>query len=165
VARAGRARRSLCRQLSHGTEDNLANLLGSSRFEAMRHYVTFPPYVEVDEISNVAYPASPIHYQFYPVQTTKTSVVGAIWGWRIGRRRRYFEPRRARSTATLRAETLLLDYQRQHRTRIKVNFSSRSLANRCTGHLIGMAPSTRNRHRRPLRIRWTGRLQGRVFRR
>jgi UDP-glucuronate decarboxylase len=61
-----------------GTRDNIEHLLGSARFELTRHDVTFPLYVEIDEIYNLACPASPIHYQFDPVQTTKTSVHGAI---------------------------------------------------------------------------------------
>jgi UDP-glucuronate decarboxylase len=61
-----------------GTRDNVAHLLGHPHFELMRHDVTFPLYVEVDEIYNLACPAAPVHYQFDPVQTTKTSVHGAI---------------------------------------------------------------------------------------
>ncbi len=61
-----------------GTKDNIAHLLTNPFFELLRHDVTFPLYVEVDEIYNLACPASPIHYQFDPVQTTKTSVHGAI---------------------------------------------------------------------------------------
>ncbi len=61
-----------------GTKDNIAHLLANPYFELMRHDVTFPLYVEVDEIYNLACPASPIHYQYDPVQTTKTSVHGAI---------------------------------------------------------------------------------------
>jgi len=61
-----------------GTKDNILHLVGQSRFEVMCHDITFPLYVEVDEIYNLACPASPIHYQFDPVQTTKTSVHGAI---------------------------------------------------------------------------------------
>ena len=61
-----------------GTKDNIAHILGEARFEVLRHDVTFPLYVEVDEIYNLACPASPVHYQFDPVQTTKTSVHGAI---------------------------------------------------------------------------------------
>jgi UDP-glucuronate decarboxylase len=61
-----------------GTKDNIAHLVGNPHFEIMRHDVTFPLYVEVDEIYNLACPASPIHYQHDPVQTTKTSVHGAI---------------------------------------------------------------------------------------
>ncbi|MCK6454804.1 MAG: SDR family oxidoreductase [Alphaproteobacteria bacterium] len=61
-----------------GTRDNILKLLSNPHFEMMRHDVTFPLYVEVDEIYNLACPASPIHYQFDPVQTTKTSVHGAI---------------------------------------------------------------------------------------
>lgn len=61
-----------------GTRRNVSHLLGHKAFELLRHDVTFPLYVEVDEIYNLACPASPIHYQFDPVQTTKTSVIGAI---------------------------------------------------------------------------------------
>lgn len=61
-----------------GTKRNIAHLHGHPHFEFMRHDVTFPLYVEVDEIYNLACPASPIHYQHDPVQTTKTSVHGAI---------------------------------------------------------------------------------------
>lgn len=61
-----------------GTKQNIIHLLSNPRFEFMRHDVTFPLYVEVDEIYNLACPASPVHYQFDPVQTTKTSVMGAI---------------------------------------------------------------------------------------
>jgi UDP-glucuronate decarboxylase len=64
--------------LYSGTKDNIASLLGNPHFELQRHDVTFPLYVEVDEIYNLACPASPVHYQFDPVQTTKTSVHGAI---------------------------------------------------------------------------------------
>src|SRR5580692_6502811 len=61
-----------------GTKENVAGILAEPRFEVLRHDITFPLYVEVDEIYNLACPASPIHYQFDPVQTTKTSVHGAI---------------------------------------------------------------------------------------
>jgi UDP-glucuronate decarboxylase len=61
-----------------GARGNIAHLLDSKNFELLRHDVTFPLYVEVDEIYNLACPASPVHYQFDPVQTTKTSVIGAI---------------------------------------------------------------------------------------
>src|SRR6056297_2635265 len=61
-----------------GTRDNIAHLLDHPHFELMRHDVTFPLYVEVDQIYNLACPASPVHYQRDPVQTTKTSVHGAI---------------------------------------------------------------------------------------
>ena len=61
-----------------GRKDNLAHLLGDLRFETLRHDVTFPLYVEVDENYNLACPVSPVHYQFDPVQTAKTSVIGAI---------------------------------------------------------------------------------------
>ncbi|WPL17678.1 dTDP-glucose 4,6-dehydratase [Thiorhodovibrio winogradskyi] len=61
-----------------GNKDNIIELFSNPRFEFMRHDVTFPLYVEVDEIYNLACPASPIHYQFDPVQTTKTAIHGAI---------------------------------------------------------------------------------------
>ena len=61
-----------------GQRGNVAHLMGNPKFELMRHDVTFPLYVEVDEIYNLACPASPVHYQYDPVQTTKTSVHGAI---------------------------------------------------------------------------------------
>lgn len=61
-----------------GTRSNLAHLLGNPHFDVLRHDITFPLYVEVDEIYNLACPASPVHYQLDPVQTTKTSVHGAI---------------------------------------------------------------------------------------
>src|SRR6202140_2529753 len=61
-----------------GTKDNIAHLIGNPHFELPRHDVTFPLFVEVDQIYNLACPAAPIHYQFDPVQTTKTSVHGAI---------------------------------------------------------------------------------------
>ena len=61
-----------------GSKDNILHLMANPKFEVMRHDVTFPLYVEVDQIYNLACPASPVHYQFDPVQTTKTSVHGAI---------------------------------------------------------------------------------------
>src|SRR5204862_4023515 len=61
-----------------GSKANVLRLLDEPRFELMRHDVTFPLYVEVDRIYNLACPASPIHYQWDPVQTTKTAVIGAI---------------------------------------------------------------------------------------
>ena len=61
-----------------GSRDNIQSLLGNHRFELLRHDITFPLYVEIDEIYNLACPASPVHYQHDPVQTTKTSVHGAI---------------------------------------------------------------------------------------
>jgi UDP-glucuronate decarboxylase len=132
-----------------GTKANIAGLLNHPRFEAMRHDVTFPLYVEVDEIYNLACPASPVHYQFDPVQTTKTSVVGAINMLGLAKRTRarvlqastsevYGDPEITPQPETYRgsvnplgpracydegkrcAETLFFDYHRQHRTRIKV---------------------------------------------
>ena len=61
-----------------GSKQNIAHLLGNNRLEVMRHDVTFPLYVETNQIYNLACPASPVHYQYDPVQTTKTSVHGAI---------------------------------------------------------------------------------------
>ena len=66
-----------------GTKANVAHLMSHPNFELMRHDVTFPLYVEVDEIYNLACPASPIHYQWDPVQTTKTSVHGASICWAL----------------------------------------------------------------------------------
>jgi UDP-glucuronate decarboxylase len=132
-----------------GTRANIAALLGDPRFEAMRHDVTFPLYVEVDRIYNLACPASPVHYQHDPVQTTKTSVHGAINMLGLAKRTRarilqastsevYGDPRehpqregywghvnpigpRACYDEGKRcAETLFFDYHRQHGLDIKV---------------------------------------------
>jgi UDP-glucuronate decarboxylase len=132
-----------------GTRANVAGLLGHPRFELMRHDVTFPLYVEVDEIYNLACPASPIHYQHDPVQTTKTSVHGAINMLGLAKRLRakifqastsevYGDPEQHPQSESywghvnpigLRscydegkrcAETLFFDYYRQHQLRIKV---------------------------------------------
>jgi UDP-glucuronate decarboxylase len=132
-----------------GRKDNIAHLLANSNFEAMRHDVTFPLYVEVDEIYNLACPASPIHYQFDPVQTTKTSVIGAINMLGLAKRVKakifqsstsevYGDPTVHPQTEDYRgnvnpigpracydegkrcAETLFFDYHRQHRVRIRV---------------------------------------------
>jgi len=132
-----------------GTRDNVTHLLGHPRFELLRHDVTFPLYVEVDGIYNLACPASPVHYQFDPVQTTKTSVHGAINMLGLAKRTRarilqastsevYGDPQVHPQTEEywgsvnpigLRscydegkrcAETLFFDYHRQHRLRIKV---------------------------------------------
>lgn len=132
-----------------GRKDNIAHLLGDPHFEAMRHDVTFPLYVEVDEIYNLACPASPVHYQFDPVQTTKTSVIGAInmlgLAKRVGAKilqastsEVYGDPTVHPQTEDYRgnvnplgpracydegkrcAETLFFDYLRQHRVKIKV---------------------------------------------
>ena len=132
-----------------GRKDNIAHLLGDPHFEAMRHDVTFPLYIEVDEIYNLACPASPVHYQFDPVQTAKTSVIGAInmlgLAKRIGAKilqsstsEVYGDPTVHPQTEDYRgnvnplgpracydegkrcAETLFFDYFRQHKVRIKV---------------------------------------------
>jgi UDP-glucuronate decarboxylase len=132
-----------------GRKDNVATLLGNPNFEAMRHDVCFPLYVEVDEIYNLACPASPIHYQHDPVQTTKTSVSGAINMLGLAKRLRakifqastsevYGDPTVHPQTEDYRgnvnpigpracydegkrcAETLFFDYHRQHKLRIRV---------------------------------------------
>jgi UDP-glucuronate decarboxylase len=132
-----------------GVKDNIAHLVGNPHFELMRHDVTFPLYVEVDEIYNLACPAAPIHYQFDPVQTTKTSVHGAINMLGLAKRVKakilqastsevygdpkvhpqtedywgHVNPIGARSCydeGKRCAETLFFDYHRQHKLRIKV---------------------------------------------
>lgn len=132
-----------------GTRENVAHLLSSPNFEIIRHDVTMPLYVEVDEIFNLACPASPIHYQFDPVQTTKTSVHGAINMLGLAKRLKarffhastsevYGDPKVHPQPETywghvnpngLRscydegkrcAETLCFDYHRQHGLRIKI---------------------------------------------
>ncbi|MCF2523890.1 UDP-glucuronic acid decarboxylase family protein [Bradyrhizobium sp. G127] len=132
-----------------GSRRNVAPLMGDPNFELMRHDVTFPLYVEVDEIYNLACPASPIHYQFDPVQTTKTSVHGAINMLGLAKRVRarifqastsevYGDPaehpqreeywgnvnpigfRSCYDEGKRCAETLFFDYHRQHHLRIKV---------------------------------------------
>jgi UDP-glucuronate decarboxylase len=132
-----------------GTRRNIEPLLDNRRFELMRHDVTFPLYVEVDEIYNLACPASPVHYQFDPVQTTKTSVVGAINMLGLAKRLRakifqastsevYGDPlvhpqvegywgnvnpigiRSCYDEGKRCAETLFFDYHRQHQVDIKV---------------------------------------------
>ncbi len=132
-----------------GSKDNLLPLLDNPHFEMMRHDVTFPLYVEVDEIYNLACPASPIHYQHDPVQTTKTSVHGAINMLGLAKRVKakilqastsevYGDPqvhpqtedywghvnpigtRSCYDEGKRCAETLFFDYHRQHRLPIKV---------------------------------------------
>ena len=132
-----------------GEKANIAHLLTQPRFELIRHDVTFPLYVEVDRIFNLACPASPVHYQFDPVQTTKTSVHGAINMLGLAKRVRarilqastsevYGDPevhpqteaywgrvnpvgmRSCYDEGKRCAETLFFDYWRQHRLRIKV---------------------------------------------
>ena len=71
-----------------GARRNVAHLMGNPAFELLRHDVTFPLFAEIDEIYNLACPASPVHYQFDPVQTTKTSVHGAINMLGLAKRRR-----------------------------------------------------------------------------
>src|SRR5689334_23684230 len=132
-----------------GRKENIAHLLKESNFEAMRHDITFPLYVEVDEIYNLACPASPIHYQFDPVQTTKTSVSGAINMLGLAKRvhAKIFQastsevygdpsvhpqredyrgnvnpigPRACYDEGKRCAETLFFDYHRQHKLKIRV---------------------------------------------
>ena len=132
-----------------GTKDNILPLLDHPHFELMRHDITFPLYVEVDEIYNLACPASPIHYQFDPVQTTKTSVHGSINMLGLGKRVKakilqastsevYGDPevhpqredywgrvnpigiRACYDEGKRCAETLFFDYYRQHNLKIKV---------------------------------------------
>jgi UDP-glucuronate decarboxylase len=132
-----------------GRKDNILSLHNHPHFEVMRHDITFPLYVEVDEIFNLACPASPVHYQFDPVQTTKTSVIGAInmlgLAKRVGAKilqastsEVYGDPTIHPQTEDYRgnvnplgpracydegkrcAETLFFDYYRQHKTAIKV---------------------------------------------
>lgn len=132
-----------------GRRANVAHLLSNPNFELMRHDVTFPLYAEVDEIYNLACPASPVHYQYDPVQTTKTSVHGAINMLGLAKRVRakilqastsevYGDPsvhpqpetywgnvnpigfRSCYDEGKRCAETLFFDYHRQHNTRIKV---------------------------------------------
>ena len=132
-----------------GRRDNIAHLQDSANFEALRHDVTFPLYAEVDEIYNLACPASPIHYQYDPVQTTKTSVLGAVNMLGLAKRTKarvlqastsevYGDPAISPQSESYRgnvnplgpracydegkrcAETLFFDYHRQHQTRIKV---------------------------------------------
>lgn len=132
-----------------GTRDNLSHLHGNPQFEFMRHDITFPLFVEVDEIYNLACPASPIHYQHDPVQTTKTSVHGAINMLGLAKRLRCkilqastsevygdpavhpqtedywghvnpIGPRSCYDEGKRCAETLFFDYHRQHGLEIKV---------------------------------------------
>ncbi len=132
-----------------GTRNNIRHLLSNPGFELLRHDVTFPLYVEVDEIYNLACPASPVHYQHDPVQTTKTSVMGAINMLGLAKRLRAkilqastsevygdplvhpqpehywghvnsIGPRACYDEGKRCAETLFFDYHRQHRLRVKV---------------------------------------------
>ncbi len=132
-----------------GARRNVERLLDSRRFEILRHDVTFPLYVEVDEIYNLACPASPVHYQFDPVQTTKTSVLGAVNMLGLAKRLKIpilqastsevygdpaihpqvesywgnvnpVGPRSCYDEGKRCAETLFFDYQRQHQVAIKV---------------------------------------------
>jgi len=132
-----------------GTRDNIAHLLSNPHFEMLRHDITFSLYVEVDEIFNLACPASPVHYQFDPVQTTKTSVLGSINMLGLAKRCKakimqastsevYGDPtvhpqpesywgnvnpigfRSCYDEGKRCAETLFFDYRRQHKMDVKV---------------------------------------------
>jgi UDP-glucuronate decarboxylase len=132
-----------------GQRRNVHHLLDHNNFELLRHDITFPLFVEVDEIYNLACPASPIHYQFDPVQTTKTSVIGAINMLGLAKRLKVkvfqastsevygdpsvhpqpesywgnvnpLGPRACYDEGKRCAETLFFDYHRQHRLKIKV---------------------------------------------
>ncbi len=102
-----------------GSRRNVEHLFDNPRFELMRHDVTFPLYVEVDQIYNLACPASPVHYQHDPVQTTKTSVMGAINMLGLAKRLRVpiLQASTSRSTATRRspADRGLLGQRQPHR--------------------------------------------------
>ncbi len=132
-----------------GRRENVEHLIGHKRFDLMRHDITFPLYVEVDQIYNLACPASPVHYQFDPVQTTKTSVIGAINMLGLAKRVKarilqastsevYGDPaihpqtedywgnvnpigiRSCYDEGKRCAETLFFDYNRQHKLDVKV---------------------------------------------
>jgi len=132
-----------------GRKENISHLLGNPHFEVMRHDITFPLYVEVDEIYNLACPASPVFYQYDPVQTTKVSVLGAINMLGLAKRVKAkilqastsevygdpsvhpqsedyrgnvnpLGPRACYDEGKRCAETLFFDYARQHKVRIRV---------------------------------------------
>ena len=132
-----------------GSKNNISHLIGNENFELLRHDICFPLYVEVDEIYNLACPASPIHYQYDPVQTTKTSVHGSINMLGLAKRQnaKIFQastsevygdpeihpqnesywgrvnpigPRSCYDEGKRCAETLFFDYYRQHKLKIKI---------------------------------------------
>ncbi len=132
-----------------GSRENISHLIGNPRFEFLRHDITFPLYVEIDEIYNLACPASPIHYQYDPIQTTKTSVIGSINMLGLAKRNKakilqastsevYGDPeihpqiesywgnvnpigiRSCYDEGKRCAETLFFDYNRQHNLPIRV---------------------------------------------
>ena len=132
-----------------GSKNNISHLMSNENFELLRHDICFPLYVEVDEIYNLACPASPIHYQYDPVQTTKTSVHGSINMLGLAKRQnaKIFQastsevygdpeihpqnesywgrvnpigPRSCYDEGKRCAETLFFDYYRQHKLKIKI---------------------------------------------
>src|ERR1700709_3234 len=132
-----------------GRRPNISHLLGDPRFELMRHDISFPLYVEVDDVYNLACPASPVHYQFDPVQTTKTRVIGAVNMLGLAKRLRVpilqastsevygdpnihpqvesywgnvnpIGPRSCYDEGKRCAETLFFDYHRQHAPQMRV---------------------------------------------
>ena len=150
---------------------NIAHLLDHKRFELMRHDVTFPLYVEVDEIFNLACPASPVHYQHDPVQTTKTSVHGAINMLGLAKRLKArilqastsevygdpavhpqpesywgnvnpIGPRSCYDEGKRCAETLFFDYHRQHGCRSRSRASSTPTARACTPTTAAWSPTS-----------------------
>ena len=149
-----------------GSRHNIEHLLEHKRFELIRHDVTFPIYLEIDQIYNLACPASPIHYQHDPVQTTKTSVHGAINMLGLAKRvkakilqastsevygdpdvhpqtEEYWGhvnpigPRSCYDEGKRCAETLFFDYWRQHKLRIKVAAFSTLMVRACTRTMGG----------------------------
>jgi UDP-glucuronate decarboxylase len=146
-----------------GTKDNIAHLLSNPNFEVLRHDITFPLYVEVDRIFNLACPASPIHYQFDPVQTTKANVIGAINMLGLAKRLKapilqastsevygdpevspqpesymgsvnILGPRACYDEGKRCAETLFFDYRRQHGLAVKVARIFNTYGPRMVGH-------------------------------
>ena len=154
---------------------NIAHLLSNPDFEFLRHDVTFPLYIEVDEIYNLACPASPIHYQFDPVQTTKTSVHGAINMLGLAKRVKakilqastsevYGDPeihpqpesywgqvnpigiRACYDEGKRCAETLFFDYFRQHKLQIKVARILIPTGHACTPTMAGSSATSSYKH-------------------
>src|SRR3989339_1049950 len=132
-----------------GSKENIRALIGNYHFEFIRHDITFPLYIEVDQIYNLACPASPVHYQFDPVQTTKTNVHGSINMLGLAKRTKArilqastseiygdpevhpqpesykgsvntLGPRACYDEGKRCAETLFMDYHREHKVKIKI---------------------------------------------
>ena len=165
-----------------GTKKHIAHLLSDPNFDLLRHDITLPLYVEIDQIYNLACPASPVHYQFDPVQTTKTCVHGAINMLGLAKRTKarilqastsevYGDPeihpqpetyRGAVNSTGIRAcydegkrcaETLFFDYQRQHGVDIRVAGSSIPTGRGCIPVTAGSCPTSWFRHSRTARSR------------